>query len=267
MKKSNACVTNLENKECVMKVTGSFMTVILCFLISWQIFFLGLLPTCSAQSVKILADGGGRFSKVQTVGFANDIKVDIKTGEWKSQDITGYDGVIWCVNAATERSILDLYNYVRKGGRAVVLVSDLLNKKNSILRDTFGCLVVCKEIIIAPNGKDIHFSGDAITPLWKSLTVGMLANGGVTGYLVCKNSKHAMSIMSSESTKTRTVSALLEVGDGKALFLNCNGKGHGRYEYNVYIIQDNQIDLWDNEKAALRILGWAAGKVSYPAPK
>jgi hypothetical protein len=203
------------------------------------------------------------FSKLQGLALENGIKIENSGNTEAFSGVIAYTG--WggwnaprtYLGAAT---LLEIDNFVRKGGRAVIFVTPISSDDfNSTLGELYT-LTLASELIIWD--QLIVIDGADLFSIWEGLSMGSADDAYETyiaNYIAGNTSEGETTIIFSDETwGARTSSIIIQVGEGfLALVLSpCSYGGGNLCRIEGTFFSDSQIDRLDNMVAAETLIFW-----------
>ena len=159
-----------------------------------------------------------------------------------------------------------LLKFVEQGGRACVIVGrdsadDVLNGR---LRELLAISVSREDV--RPYTPGLAIAGKTASALWEDLQMGSgSARAGILSYLTPAGDEwNRFHIKSAKSGEERCLSAHRTHGKGEILFLVAfSSPGSWGMESRHTLTSEENLELFDNAEATVRLFSWLAGKTSY----
>jgi hypothetical protein len=248
------------------------MKVILTFIVLISPLASAELPTVLLVD-KMAGWDGYNYQKLQVIAAKAGVKLVVDNSTKSSNpNFLDYPGLIVMSGGGghnhkshgyiQEAEILQLLRYVKDGGRLWLFVLPSLADFNPLLQDSFEFMVV-EEKVTNANSKEVHLNGDFLSELWRGLMVGSgrayESNLGIKGYFESLNADHEISeYTSAESGRPRTtgISGCIGLGSFMAVASFASGGGGIKYRNLGNMLTDENIENWDNEEAAERVIRW-----------
>ena len=192
----------------------------------------------------------GNVSKFETIAYKHDLsRVYLEPENYSSIVLAVVSGMYY------DDYMTKLYDYVRKGGKAVYYYSHRSN--NDLLNSLFGVSVCKKEFI---TDAAIIMDGKIFAPFTKGLTVGVDEPAVFYAYIENTSGDFQWSnaLTSWETGESRMVSIMKDIGDGTIIFSPLPVNNYNKTNPLTYeIIKDCCIDSFDNKEYADRLIKWA----------
>lgn len=215
-------------------------------------------PDPSANDILLFT----RASLTQLDGLALQEGIEAVTADSNNLDAqleAGVFGGLISNSSLTRSRVIALYDFVRRGGRAVVFSNgfDAANAEvNEALQEFFGMTLGREEISVGP----LLVAGAAHTPLWQGLDVSYSHLVSYVQFYIPASEYECHSFTSETSLEQRCMTAFGRIGSGEVLFMVVGQAGGDLSS----ICADQHISTLDNEEACLQLVRYLSGQIDYP---